>query len=96
MVKNPRGHGQPATVEAKAAADSLPKNLLSTLSTFASGRGLYVVLGVDEVHGFAPAPGFDTPQTTRLLDGAATQELSPPLRLDIFVEEVEGAQVVMA
>ncbi|NYD22861.1 ATP-binding protein [Kineococcus aurantiacus] len=90
-----RRHGETATLEAKAAAGGLPKSLLPTLSAFANGQGGRVVLGVDEANGFAVVPGFDAPRTARLLDEAATSELSPPLRLDIAVEDAEGGQVVV-
>lgn len=91
-----RRHGETSTLEAKAAARGLPKSILPTLSAFANGEGGVVLLGLDEQSGFVPAAGFDAARTANLLDEAAVRELSPPLRLDISIEDFEDGQVVMA
>ena len=85
-----------AGIEAKAAAGGLPRSVRETLSAFSNGTGGLLVLGLDERSRFGPAPGFDARKTRDDLASTCAQELSPPVRADIDIVSVGGADVVVA
>lgn len=84
------------SVEIKAAGGGLPTSIVDTLSAFANGDGGTIVLGLDEASGFLPAVGFDAVKIRDALAGACADKLEPPLRLQIDIEEFEGALIVRA
>jgi ATP-dependent DNA helicase RecG len=84
-----------ANLEAKSAAGGLPKSVRPTLSAFSNDQGGLLLLGVEERDGaFRPVKGFDAARTARLVEAAAAQEMTPPLRPEISVLDVGGSQVV--
>lgn len=82
-------------VEVKSAAGGFPKKLVHTLSAFSNTAGGTVVLGLDESSGFTPVAGFNASAMADALAGACDQ-LQPPVRPIISIEDFEGAQVVVA
>ncbi len=83
-------------VEVKAAGGGLPKNIVDTLSAFANGTGGTVILGLSEQDDFQPTAGFDAKAARDALAGACSDLVDPPLRIQIDIEEFEGAFVVVA
>lgn len=81
-------------IEVKAAAGGLPKSLAETLSAFSNGSGGTVILGLSEDDGFTPAPGFDAKKIQDALARLAADDIDPPLRADIEIEELDGAPLV--
>ncbi len=84
------------SVEIKSAAGGLPTSVVETLSAFANGDGGTLILGLDEVGGFAPAAGFDAVKVSDALAGACADKMEQPLRIAIVIEEFEGALVIRA
>lgn len=85
-----------ATVEVKAFAQHLPKNLNETLSAFANTSGGTIILGLDENTGFAPVANFDPKRISDALERMCTQDMHPPVRADISIVPHAGANVVTA
>ena len=83
-------------VEAKAAVGALPKSVRETLSAFSNDRGGLLLLGLAEGSGFAPAPGFNAAKTRDDLASLCSDVMQPPVRADVDIVDVEGAQVVVA
>ncbi len=82
-------------VELKAAAGGLPSSVVETLSAFSNGGGGTLLLGLDEASGFRPVlPEFDALRMRDALAGACADKMDPPLRLDIEIEELEGAAIL--
>ncbi|MFG1791785.1 ATP-binding protein [Nocardia sp. NPDC049149] len=83
-------------VEVKSAAGGLPESLTSTLSALANqpGGGT-IVLGLDENRGFRPVGLTNTQELKQGLAKKA-RAFTPPIRLTIADETVEGQPVVMA
>lgn len=90
-----RGTDLPA-IEAKAAAGGLPKSVRETVSAFSNDQGGLMLLGLHENEGFAPVPGFDAVKIRDDLASLCSDALEPPVRADIQIEDLEGAQVVVA
>lgn len=90
-----RGTDLPA-VEAKAAAGGLPKSVRETVSAFSNDQGGLILLGLDENSGFAPTARFDAAKMRDDLASLCTDAFEPPVRADIQIEDLEGAQVVVA
>ena len=84
------------SVEIKAAGGGLPGSIIDTLSAFANGDGGIIVLGLDEAAGFKPALGFEAVRIRDALAGACADKMEPPLRLQVDIEEFEGALIVRA
>lgn len=84
------------SVEIKSAAGGLPSSVVDSLSAFANGGGGVVLLGLEEAVDFAPAAGFDAVKIRDAFAGAAADKMEPPLRLQIEIEEFEGALIVRA
>lgn len=84
-----------AEVEVKAARRGLPRRLYETLSAFANrtGGGV-IILGLDEMHGFAAVGIGDPQQTLAKLSDQATR-MDPPMRLTPAVVQVEGNPVIV-
>jgi ATP-dependent DNA helicase RecG len=83
-------------VEVKAAAGGLPRSVRESLSAFSNGAGGVVVLGLDEQAGFAVVRGLDSIRLRNALDAMCADELSPPVRAEIDIEEIDGHPVVVA
>lgn len=83
-------------VEAKAAGGGIPKSLRETLSAFSNGTGGVVLLGLAESQGFAPAPGFDPRKIRDALANMCSDDLTPPVRAEIEIDDVDGTSVVRA
>ncbi|MFN0282180.1 MAG: ATP-binding protein [Kineosporiaceae bacterium] len=83
-------------LEVKAASGGLPKSVRETVSAFSNVSGGVIVLGLDERAGFTVVPGLDVVRMRDALDAACADELSPPVRAEIDIEEVDGHPVVVA
>ncbi|GAA1482650.1 hypothetical protein GCM10009624_30900 [Gordonia sinesedis] len=83
-------------VEVKSAAGGLPKDVVESLSAFANGDGGVLLLGLSEADGFTPVPGFDAKAMRDALANACADQMKPPLRPAIEIEEFEGALIVRA
>jgi len=83
-------------VEAKAAVGALPKSVRETLSAFSNDRGGLVLLGPAEESGFAPAADFDAAKTRDDLASLCSDAVEPPVRANVDIVDVEGAQIVVA
>lgn len=83
-------------VEIKSGAGGFPGSVVDSLSAFANGDGGTVILGLDETADFGPAKGFDAAKIRDALAGACADKMEPPLRLQIDIEEFEGALIVRA
>jgi ATP-dependent DNA helicase RecG len=70
-----RQRSDDATVEAKSAVGGVPKDVWATVSAFANTDGGDILLGLDERHGFEPAPGFDAQKT---IDAVASGLIEKP------------------
>lgn len=84
------------SVEIKSGAGGFPASIVDSLSAFANGEGGTVLLGLDEAADFTPANGFDAVRIRDALAGACADKMEPPLRLQIDIEEFEGARIVRA
>lgn len=83
-------------LEVKAASGGLPKSIRESLSAFSNGSGGVLILGLDERSGFTVVPGLDAVRLRDALDAACADELSPPVRAEIDIEEVDGHPIVVA
>lgn len=83
-------------VEIKSGAGGFPGSVVDSLSAFANGDGGTVILGLDEAADFRPSKGFDAAKIRDALAGACADKMEPPLRLQIDIEEFEGALIVRA
>jgi ATP-dependent DNA helicase RecG len=84
------------SVEVKSAVGKLPKSLTETLSAFSNSAGGTLILGLDEVAGFRPAPGFEAVKAREALARACADDIHPPVRAEIEILPFEGAHVVVA
>ena len=83
-------------VEAKKAKGGLPRKLYETLSAFAnSPGGGVIVLGVDELAGFANV-SLDDPAKVQSDLASQCDQMMPPLRPLIGLHEVDGAIMLTA
>lgn len=89
-----RTGAEPSHVEVKAAVRGLPKSIPETLSAFANGDGGTLLLGLSESDGFTPAARFDATAIRDAVADACAEKVSPPLRVPVDIDEVDGAQVV--
>lgn len=83
-------------MEAKAAVGALPRRVRETLSAFSNDRGGVLLLGLAEESRVAPAPDFDAARTRDDLASLCSDVVEPPVRADVEIADVEGAQVVVA
>lgn len=83
-----------ASVEVKAAGRRLPATTGETLSAFANGSGGTLLLGLAEESGFQPTPGFDPKAIQDALARVCADDVEPPVRAPITIEEVDGTPVV--
>ena len=81
-------------VEVKAATRGLPKTTMETVSAFTNGSGGVLLLGLSESEGFQPADGFDGRSIRDALARACADDIEPPLRAPIDIEEFEGKHLV--
>ncbi|MEV4494756.1 ATP-binding protein [Micromonospora arborensis] len=88
--------GEPSGVEAKRAAEGLPKSVRETLSAFANTEGGTVLLGVDEQSGFTLVELTDPAGLRNALVQMSRDDLTPPLRISTEIVEVDGHRLVVA
>jgi ATP-dependent DNA helicase RecG len=82
-------------VEAKRAAQDLPKRLYKTFSAFGNREGGGIILlGVDEANGFTVSGVEDVARAQHDLINFVQNEMSYPLRLETTIAEVDGRVVV--
>ncbi|ADU06210.1 putative transcriptional regulator [Micromonospora sp. L5] len=97
IVENLRVLGSDvADVEVKKALGGLPRSVRETLSSFSNTRGGVIILGLDESEGFA-ATGLSDPATMAAnFASTCSDEMEPPVRALVQIQEFEGAQVLVA
>ena len=83
-------------VEVKESVKKLPASLAETLSAFSNATGGTLILGLSEINGFVPAPGFRAKATADALASMCIDKLVPPVRPEIQFIEYGGAQLVVA
>lgn len=83
-----------SNVEVKSAVGKLPRTVVETLSAFSNGSGGVLLLGLSEKDGFTTADGFDASRMRDALARACADDLDPPVRAPIEIEELEGALIV--
>lgn len=79
-------------VEVKSAANGLPRSIVETLSAFANGSGGTILLGVNDDLTWSST--FDARACRDALAGRASDDLDPPIRGDIDIEEIDGHLLV--
>lgn len=90
-----RGTDLPS-VEVKACSVALPRSVRETLSAFSNDHGGVLILGLAEAGGFTPVAGFDAGRMRDNLSSTCSDEMEPPVRAEIEIEDFEGHQVVIA
>jgi ATP-dependent DNA helicase RecG len=89
--------GESPFVEVKSAAGGVPDNIAETISAFANmPDGGTIILGLDERREFAPVGLRDPATVARTLANKAREAVEPPVQVDVVIERVEGAHVVVA
>lgn len=88
--------GEPSDVGVKTAGRDLPRTTVETLSAFANSDGGVLILGVDEEEGFRPVDLSDPVKLRNDLVSAASDQLTPPLRLAVDLVDVDGHVLVVA
>ncbi len=84
-------------VEVKSAEGGLPSSVRETLSAFSnSPSGGSLILGLDEVAGFRALGLSDPAKMQADLASMCRDDLHPPLKPSITVEDVDGVAVVLA
>lgn len=81
--------------EVKTAEKGLPDSILETLSAFSNGSGGTILLGVSEKDGFVPVPKFNPKKMQDALATACTK-MTPPVRPDIAIQELDGTPILVA
>lgn len=95
LVGDLRRRGAETTgVEVKSARRGVPRSVRETLSALSNGRGGVIILGLSEDLGFSPVEDFDAQAIRDGVAGMAANDLTPPVRGLIEIEEVDGARVV--
>lgn len=89
-----RRGAEPPDVEVKAAARGTPKSLRETFSAFANGRGGIILLGLQDDDDFTPVPDFEADRIRDGVAGMAANDLTPPVRCSVDIDEVEGVRLV--
>lgn len=90
------GLGEMQVVEAKRAAREMPSDLPETLSAFSNTtEGGIVLLGVDEVSGFAVTGVQDLHRVSDRVAQACRDELEPPISPVISSDDVDGRPIVI-
>jgi ATP-dependent DNA helicase RecG len=83
-------------IEVKAAERGLPRSVRDSLSSFSNGSGGTIILGLDERTEFSVVPDLDVVRLRNALDAMCADELTPPVRAEIDIEEVDGHPIVVA
>lgn len=97
VVANLRALGADhALVEAKRAAERLPKSVRDTLSAFANTRGGVLVLGLDEASGFQATGVRQPAKMMSDLAAVCADEMEPALRPMIKTHRFEDVDLVVA
>ena len=82
-------------VEIKKAEGGAPKTLPETISAFANGNGGVIVLGLDEDNQFSVVP-IKANAVAEALVSACSDRVTPPVRAQVEVVQVDGKPVVAA
>lgn len=89
-----RRGAEPSNLEVKAAASGTPKSLRETFSAFSNGHGGMILLGLQDDDDFTPVPDFDADSIRDGVAGMAANDMTPPVRCSIDIDEVDGARLV--
>lgn len=87
---------EPSDVDIRTAGRDLPRTAVETLSAFANSDGGLLILGVDEEAGVGPVDLADPVTVRNDLVSAASDQLTPPLRLAVDLVDVDGHVLVVA
>lgn len=83
-------------VEAKRARGGTPTTIPQTLSAFSNSEGGTLLLGVDEGRDFAVTGVEDAAEIVRRLTSMMADAVDPPVRGQVDVHRLDGADVVVA
>lgn len=96
-----RQRSDDARVEAKTSKDKVPASMWRSVSAFANTAGGCLILGLDELKGFTPVPGFNAQKIIDQLDASLderpgqTPAVLPVPGHRILRMEVDGSPVVV-
>jgi ATP-dependent DNA helicase RecG len=81
-------------IEAKLAERGFPRSAMESVSAFSNNGGGTLILGLDESDGFAVS--IDASQLADTLASQCSEAMTPPIRADIDIVQIDGRQIVVA
>ncbi len=82
-------------IEAKSAEGGFPRSAMESISAFSNDAGGTLILGLDESNGFATV-SINAGQIADTLASQCSEVMTPPIRADIDIVQIDGNQVVVA
>ncbi len=82
-------------IEAKSAERGFPSSAMESVSSFSNDEGGTLILGLNENDGFTTT-SIDAARIADTLASQCSEAMTPPIRADIDIVQVDGQQVVIA